>query len=145
MTEYQFDSSRFLTSEAAGTSSSVLSSSTENLTPNESTETRTRQRQTGNLASFICHVAYLEKALKDDVAGVFLNENIEVDTLRKKLGEGSQFSVFRAETKYKKNWKAVQAQKWGDFVALKTVKRKDETRSVALQRSTRRMLTQSTV
>lgn len=128
MTEYQFDSSKFLTLEGEATSSSLLSSSTEQPTPNESTQSRTKQIQTGNLASFICHVAYLEKALKDDVANVFLNEKIEANTLKKRLGEGSQFSVFRAETKYKKNWKAVQAQKWGEFVAMKTVKRKDESR-----------------
>lgn len=107
----------------------------------QSGESGTNEKGNGNLASFICHVAYLEKNLKDNGTSIFLDEKIEADALSTKLGEGGQFSVFRAESKYKKNWKTFQAQRWGEYIAIKTVKPKAKLTLVTLPHSHIRKLT----
>jgi superfamily II DNA or RNA helicase len=138
MTEYQFDSSNFVSSEPATISSLPYSDSHKSV---QSRESGSSEKENGNIASFICHVAYLEKNLRDDGTSIFLNEKIEADTLSTKLGEGSQFSVFRAESKYKKNWKTFQAQRWGEYIAIKTVKPKAKSTFVILPQSRIRKLT----
>jgi hypothetical protein len=51
----------------------------------------------GSLASFICHVAYLENQLRDDTGTVFFDQNIEITGRREKIGNGAQFGVEKAE------------------------------------------------
>ena len=85
----------------------------------------------GSLASFVCHVAYLENQLRDDTGTVFDDQNLEITGRREKIGNGAPFGVEKAEWNCKPGQQIYQTRRWGKWVALKTVKPKDYQTSVS--------------
>jgi hypothetical protein len=77
----------------------------------------------GNLSSFLCHVLSLERRLRQEEGqGSFIDDNVNYITSRAKLGEGTHFSVYSAQTSFKIPIRHLKANESGQFVAVKVVK-----------------------
>lgn len=79
--------------------------------------------RSGNLSSFLCHVLYLEKKLRDEEGlGGFIDDNVDRVISRAKLGEGLQFTVYSAQANFKRPMRHLKANDPGQIVAVKVVK-----------------------
>ncbi|KAF2791697.1 hypothetical protein K505DRAFT_248366 [Melanomma pulvis-pyrius CBS 109.77] len=81
--------------------------------------------RTGNLSSFVCHVLYLQKKLRDEEGlGGFIDDNVERVISRAKLGEGHQFTVYSAQASFKRPMRHINANDPGQIIAVKVLKTK---------------------
>lgn len=81
----------------------------------------------GDLASFVCHIAYLEKQLRNDTGTIFFDADSEVFGSKVDIGEGASFRVQRAEWRQKRvDTQIASESRWGKYVALKAVRPKED-------------------
>ncbi|RFU33796.1 hypothetical protein B7463_g2525, partial [Scytalidium lignicola] len=77
----------------------------------------------GSLASFICHVAHLEKSLRHETETIFFDTDSEVFGSKVYIGHGATFRVQRAEWRRKDAETRTDGEKkWGKYVAIKSVR-----------------------
>lgn len=84
----------------------------------------------GHVASFVFLVAGLEKSLRDTASPILFDAGTSFKQSRTSLGAGNSFTVERAEWKSRSplGLEASHASKWGKYVALKYVRRMDDSR-----------------
>lgn len=128
MSTFEYPSTFDVTSEGEDRSSSGPSLNKINDTPGESIDRTAKLNSTGDLASFVCHIAHLENRLRSDNTTIFFDADSEVLGSKIDIGEGASFRVQRAEWRRKQaSSQAVSESRWGKYVALKAVRpKKDE-------------------
>ncbi|KAL5314154.1 hypothetical protein ACEPPN_018578 [Leptodophora sp. 'Broadleaf-Isolate-01'] len=125
MSGFQYQSTFDTTSVVEGGSSSTTE--TTKYTPGASIDTIKESTSTGDLASFVCHIAYLENSLRNDTATIFFDADSEVFGSKIDIGEGASFRVQRAEWRRKDvGIQSSSENRWGKYVALKAVRPKNE-------------------
>lgn len=129
MSAFQYQSTFDTTSFAEDRSLSTLDTPCE--TPATSSDGRAEPSPIGDLASFVCHIAYLEKQLRNDTGTIFFDAESEVFGSKIDIGEGASFRVQRAEWRRKYgDAQSFSESRWGKYVALKAVRPKKDDKAV---------------
>ncbi|KAH8816571.1 hypothetical protein F5884DRAFT_227707 [Xylogone sp. PMI_703] len=119
MSDYQYRSAFDSSSNVVPTPVSTNADSSERA---EITPPSSEEFPSGTLASFVCHVANLEKILRHEKETVFFDTDSEIFGSKVDIGRGATFRVQRAE--WRRKDAATQAngeKKWGKYVAIKSV------------------------
>ncbi|KAG0652055.1 serine threonine-kinase receptor [Hyphodiscus hymeniophilus] len=129
MSTFQYQSTFDTTSFVEDRSSSILDTPHE--TPATSSDSGTEHSPAGDLASFVCHIAYLENQLRNDAGTIFFDADSEVFGSKVDIGQGASFRVQRAE--WRRKFVDIQSSsenRWGRYVALKAVRPKVDDKAV---------------